>query len=131
MIENRNDNTLTDYSVAVSAIKTAILQGQYEAAKTINRIQLALYFGIGKYLSQHTRLNGLGRGALEKISEQLRRELPGLRGFSATQLREMRIFYEEWRALDINSSVATDELGEPKNNIQLQINQSRSTNDCT
>ena len=124
MIENRNDNTLTDYSVAVSAIKTAILQGQYEAAKTINRIQLALYFGIGKYLSQHTRLNGLGRGALEKISEQLRRELPGLRGFSATQLREMRIFYEEWRALDINSSVATDELGEPKNNIQLQINQS-------
>ena len=124
MKENRNDNTLTDYSVAVSAIKTAILQGQYEAAKTINRIQLALYFGIGKYLSQHTRLNGLGRGALEKISEQLRRELPGLRGFSATQLREMRIFYEEWRALDINSSVATDELGEPKNNIQLQINQS-------
>lgn len=122
MIENRNDNTLTDYSVAVSAIKTAILQGQYEAAKTINRIQLALYFGIGKYLSQHTRLNGLGRGALEKISEQLRRELPGLRGFSATQLREMRIFYEEWRALDINSSVATDELGEPKNNIQLQSN---------
>ncbi|MEN2800197.1 hypothetical protein [Capnocytophaga sputigena] len=66
MKENRNDNTLTDYSVAVSAIKTAILQGQYEAAKTINRIQLALYFGIGKYLSQHTRLNGLGRGALEK-----------------------------------------------------------------
>ena len=110
MKENRNDNTLTDYSVAVSAIKTAILQGQYQAAKTINRIQLALYFGIGKYLSQHTRLNGLGRGALEKISEQLRRELPGLRGFSATQLREMRIFYEEWRSLDINSSVATDEL---------------------
>ena len=36
----------------------------------------------------------------------------------------MRIFYEEWRSLDINSSVATDELGEPKNNIQLQINQS-------
>ena len=61
MKENRNDNKLTDYSVAVSAIKTAILQGQYEAAKTINRIQLALYFGIGKYLSQHTRLNGLGR----------------------------------------------------------------------
>lgn len=44
MKENRNDNTLTDYSVAVSAIKTAILQGQYEAVKTINRIQLALYF---------------------------------------------------------------------------------------
>ena len=58
MKENRNDNTLTDYSVAVSAIKTAILQGQYEAAKTINRIQLALYFGIGLsliHISEPTR----------------------------------------------------------------------------
>ena len=36
---------------AVADIKTAILQGQYEAAKGVNRIQLAVYFGIGKYVS--------------------------------------------------------------------------------
>ena len=40
---------------AVADIKEAILQGQYEAAKGVNRIQLAVYFGIGKYISQHTR----------------------------------------------------------------------------
>ena len=32
-----------------------------------------------------------------------------MRGFSATQLREMRLFYEEWAILDTNSSVTTDE----------------------
>jgi predicted nuclease of restriction endonuclease-like (RecB) superfamily len=95
---------------AVAEIKEAILQGQYEAAKGVNRIQLAVYFGIGKYISQHTRKGVWGTGALETISEQLRRELPGLRGYSATQMREMRLFYEAWLMLDANSSVATDEL---------------------
>lgn len=32
-----------------------------------------------------------------------------MRGFSATQLREMRLFYEEWAILDTNSSFTTDE----------------------
>ena len=43
-------DSLIQYNNAVNAIKTAILQGQYEAAKGVNRIQLALYFAIGKYL---------------------------------------------------------------------------------
>lgn len=85
-------DSLIQYNNAVNAIKTAILQGQYEAAKGVNRIQLALYFAIGKYLSQHTRKGVWGEGALASISEQLRKELPGLRGFSETQLRDMRRF---------------------------------------
>ena len=40
----------------------------------------------------------------------MRKELPGLRGFSATSMRNMRTFYEEWRQLENNSSVATDEI---------------------
>lgn len=95
---------------AVADIKEAILQGQYEACKGVNRIQLAVYFGIGKYISQHTRKGVWGTGALETISGQLRRELPGLRGYSATQMKDMRLFYEAWIMLDANSSVATDEL---------------------
>lgn len=104
------ENMMNDLQQAVVDIKTAILQGQYEAAKGVNRIQLAVYFGIGKYVSQHTRKGVWGTGALEAISEQLRRELPGLRGYSATQMKEMRLFYESWTMLDANSSVATDEL---------------------
>ena len=95
---------------AVETIKEAILQGQYEASKDVNRIQLAVYFGIGKYISLNTRKGFWGTGALEAISDQLRRDLPGLRGFSATQMREMRLFYESWIMLDVDSSVATDEL---------------------
>ena len=95
---------------AVAVIKEAILQGQYEAAKGVNRIQLAVYYAIGKYVSQHSRKGVWGTGALETISSQLRHELPGLRGYSATNLKKMRLFYENWIMLDANSSVATDEL---------------------
>jgi len=61
------------YGGAVQAIKDAILQGQYEAAKSVNRIQLTVYFAIGKYISQHTRKNAWGTHALEFISERLRK----------------------------------------------------------
>lgn len=98
------------FNKAVETIKTAILQGQYEAAKGVNRIQLAVYFGIGKYISQHTRNGVWGTGALEAISQQLRKELPGLKGFSATSMKNMRKFYEEWVMLDPNSSVSTDNI---------------------
>ena len=74
------------YALAVKTIKTAILQGQYAASKGSNRIQLATYFAIGKYISQNSRQGFWGKGAIESISEQLRRELPGLRGFSATNI---------------------------------------------
>ena len=108
---------------AVADIKEAILQGQYEAAKGVNRIQLAVYYGIGKYISQHTRKDVWGTGALEAISSQLRRELPGLRGFSATSMKNMRKFYENWIMLDAKSSVATDDLKSTIAIAELEMSQ--------
>ena len=103
-------NNIVTYKPAAEAIKLAILQGQYEAAKGVNRIQLAVYFGIGKYISLNTRKGKWGTGALEAISQILRKELPGLRGYSASSLKNMRIFYEAWAMLDANSPTTAGEL---------------------
>ena len=109
---------LIPLSQAVETIKTAILQGQHEALKGTNRVQLAVYYGIGKYLSKNTRRFAYGTGALKAISEQLRKDMPGLRGFSETNLKNMRLFYEQWDFLDANSSVTTDESS---NNQQSSV----------
>ena len=90
------DKISTLYNQAVQLIKSAILQNQLEAAKAVNRQMLALYYGVGKYISDNTRKGVWGTGAIETISEQLRRELPGLRGFSPTSIKKMRQFYEQW-----------------------------------
>lgn len=97
------------YRDAVEAIKAAILRSQYEAVKDINRSQLALYFGIGRYISLNTRHGAWGKDAINTISAQLQSEMPGLRGFSATNLKMMRTFYEQWSSAD-NSSDASDEM---------------------
>ena len=96
---------------AVQVIKTAILQSQARALKAINQEQLALYYGIGRYISANTRTKNWGTGFIDAISEQLRKELPGLKGFSARNLRNMRTFYEEWKQLEqSNLAVSTAEL---------------------
>ena len=105
------DKFNTTYAQAVETIKTAILDAQYEAAKGVNNIQLMLYYAIGRFISQNTRKNKWGTGAIATISQMLQHEMPGLRGYSETSLKRMRIFYEAWMELDVyNSSIQTDDL---------------------
>ena len=106
---NNTNNIDTLLKVAVKDIKTAILQSQYRAAKVVNREQLSLYFGIGKYVSENSRKRFWGTGAIESISLQLQKELPGLRGFGARNLKNMRVFYEEWASY-LNSAAVAAEL---------------------
>ena len=117
----------TQYNDAVQQIKTAILKSQAKALAGVNQEQLALYYGIGRYISVNTREGVWGKDAITTISRQLSAELPGLRGFSPTNLRLMRIFYEEWKGLEANSSVPTDEL-QLTDNEGSEIHQLQLTN---
>ncbi|MDD5149883.1 MAG: DUF1016 N-terminal domain-containing protein [Flavobacterium sp.] len=85
-----------NYLQAVQQIKTAILRSRYEAAALANKELLKLYFGIGQYVSFHSRNKNWGKGAIDSISSLLQQELHGLRGFSATNIKNMRLFYEGW-----------------------------------
>ena len=117
----------TQYNQAVQLIKTAILKKQLEAAKAVNRQMLALYYGVGKYISDNTRNGSWGTGAIETISEQLRRELPGLRGFSPTSIKKMRSFYEQWCDY-INRPPKADDLQMAENEDPLPFNALLSVN---
>ena len=50
-----------------------------------------------KNVSAHSRQEAWGTSVIDRISEQLHREFPGLRGFSSQNIRNMRSFYEYWR----------------------------------
>lgn len=100
---------LQTYTEAVRVIKEAILQSQYRAVSLANREQLSLYYGIGRYVSENSRNGFWGKRAIETISQQLQRELPGLRGFSAANIKFMRQFYETW-CDDLISLTAVSEI---------------------
>ena len=99
---------------AVQVIKDAILQSQQRALKAVNQEQLALYYGVGRYISANTRTKNWGTGFITAISELLRKEMPGLKGFSARNLKYMRMFYEQWKQLDSSNS-ADSSAGLPTN----------------
>ena len=58
-------------------------------------------------MSAHSRQEAWGTSVIDRISEQLRRELPGLRGFSSQNIRNMRAFYEYWVQYIICSPMAS------------------------
>ena len=104
-------NGVAVYKNDISVIKSAILESQHKVAKQANSELLSLYYGIGRYVSEKTRAHVWGTNAIEIISSQLQKELPGLRGFSATNLKYMRIFYETW-CEDLNRQPVADDLSQ-------------------
>ena len=108
---------------AAETIKQAILDAQYEAAKGVNNIQLMLYYSVGRFISLNTRKNKWGTNAIATISQLLKQDMPGLRGFSESNIKKMRIFYEEWRDLDENKSfIQTNEFESVANVVDPQRN---------
>lgn len=115
---------------AVDIIKTAILHSQALAVKAVNQEQLSLYFGVGRFLSANTRNKNWGTGAIEQISKQLGAELPGLRGFSPSSLKNMRLFYESWMTLESNSPImigdesvtAANSISDSLEHIDIELN---------
>ena len=106
-------SNLQTYTEAVRVIKEAILESQYRAASLVNKEQLSLYYGIGRYVSENSRKGFWGKGVIENISLQLQKELPGLRGFSAANIKFMRQFYETW-CDDLKSLTAVSGIREGK-----------------
>lgn len=98
--------TTSSFANAVHVIKTAILQSQELSARRLNADLLALYFSVGGYISTESRSRLWGSGAIQSISEQLQKELPGLRGFGASSIKNMRQFYEQWSDYIIRQPLA-------------------------
>ncbi len=94
--EVTHDKMPKDFALAVKDIKLAILQARAKAARLANAEALKLYFFVGGYISKKTRNAKWGSGAIDALSNQLQVELPGLRGFSAANIKYMRIFFDEW-----------------------------------
>lgn len=115
-------NDISKYEYAVKAIKQAVEKSRYRAAKAGNAELLSLYYGIGKYVSENTRNGTWGTDAIKTISIRLKSELVGVRGFSETNIKNMRLFYEEWSAY-VNRQPIADDLEVNEEGFLLAIRQ--------
>jgi hypothetical protein len=91
-------------------LKSEILKSRYIVAKIANAESLKLYFTIGRTIDKHAREENWGSKVLDAISDRLQQELPGLRGFLASNLKKMRMFYNEWYSSELFASLPTNQL---------------------
>ena len=98
------------YAQTIRQLKSAILASRYRAAVLANRELLTLYFNVGKLINQKTKQGKWGDKILTQLSIDLQKELPGLKGFSATNLKNMRAFFEYWNPIIVIGQLPTDQL---------------------
>jgi hypothetical protein len=75
-----------------------IRESRYLAAKAVNRELLCLYFFIGGLISKRISQYAWGSKVLLVLSEDIQKDIPGIRGFSERNLKNMRRFYEHFAA---------------------------------
>ena len=98
------------FKEAAAAIKDAIIRSRYQAAKLVNKELLSLYYAVGRYVSDNSRSDYWGKSAIRQLSNDLQKELPGLRGFSESSIKRMREFYEQWAVVFINRPLSMGDL---------------------
>lgn len=114
----------------IRQLKQQILASRYVVAKIANAESLKLYYNIGKAIDRQAKGENWGSKVLETVSQRLQQELPGLRGFSASNLKKMRLFYSSWNTSSLISSSVTNQLDEPKSLIgSLPTNQLQNNNE--
>ena len=104
----------TDFRDAIVVIKEAIIRSRYQAAALVNKELLCLYYAVGKFVSDNSRTGSWGKNAISQLSDNLQKELPGLRGFSEVAIKRMRLFFEEWNAVLTNRQLTTGDLRHSK-----------------
>ena len=87
-------NELSSYQPFLKEILSKIQLARYEMLKTVSKQTVALYWEIGKSVSEKVEREKWGKSVVEQLSKHLQTEHPGIRGFSARNIWNMKNFYE-------------------------------------
>ena len=86
-----------DYAQLLAEVKERIRSAQYAALKAVNTELVGLYWDLGRLIVERQEQAGWGKSVVERLSQDLRREFPGVAGFSVQNLWYMRQFHMEYR----------------------------------
>ena len=97
---NTRDIPLTsaEYQSLKDEITKRIRSAQYEALKAVNKEMIALYWEIGRRITEQQTALGWGKSVVENLSQDIQKEFPGIQGFSARNMWDMARFYSEYQS---------------------------------
>jgi predicted nuclease of restriction endonuclease-like (RecB) superfamily len=84
------------YTTLLDEIKERVRTARLRAAVAVNQELVLLYWSIGRDILDRQRRHGWGAKVVDRLAADLRREFPGVEGFSPRNLKYMRAFARAW-----------------------------------
>jgi predicted nuclease of restriction endonuclease-like (RecB) superfamily len=84
------------YEEFLQSLKTQIQSARLRASVSINRELVLLYWQIGRDILQRQEEQGWGAKVIDRLSKDLQRSFPDMKGFSPRNLKYMRSFADAY-----------------------------------
>jgi len=91
------DKPAVNNTAAFDEVISIIERAKVNAFRAVNRELIAMYWEIGKYISDRARLDGWGKAVVQDFSNHIQSRYHGIRGFSPQNIWRMKQFYETYR----------------------------------
>jgi len=85
-----------DYPLFLAELKARIAAARTRAALAVNSELIKLYWEIGHNILERERQEGWGAKVIDRLSADLRRDFPEMRGLSRSNLHYMRLLAAAW-----------------------------------
>ena len=96
-IEKRDSRIPPDYRGVLEEIKRRVRTQRVRVVLAANSAMVLLYWDIGRTILDRQRNAGWGTRVIDRLSIDLGRSFPEMRGFSTRNLKYMRAFAAAWR----------------------------------
>lgn len=103
-----------EYRSWVKELKQRYLSARLKASIDVNRTLLEYYWSLGRDIADKQYANTYGTGFYKTLSQDLRSEMPGEKGFSETNLKYTYYFYQLYYQQVEKSSTARRRFRETK-----------------
>lgn len=94
------------YSELLQEIKTRVRASRIRASLSVNRELITLYWEIGRLILQRQEAEGCGARVIDRLSADLIRGFPDMKGFSSRNLKYRRAFAESYTQKEIVQQAA-------------------------
>lgn len=101
MTEKNSSILSPEYLNFKNEITARIRSAQYEALKAVNKEMIALYWEVGKRITEQQTALGWGKSVVENLSRDIQKEFPGIKGFGVSNMWDMARFYAEYQSNEI------------------------------
>jgi hypothetical protein len=78
----------------INEVKTKIRSSQMKAMHIVNSIVIQFYWDLGRMITKNQTV--WGTKFLEQVSKDLKEEFPDMKGFSTTNLKYCKLFYQHF-----------------------------------